>query len=257
MSETVYCAPLIASASEVLKRPEGKVISNQDAVSTLQALVARLEVGQVPLELRGPLFEKANPDQVERIKQFRETQYRERVSYLLTPEQLELEQRLALDERSAHFGAIRGTQVVGCVRITPAPFEFQTLSSSLSEMSPQFQGYAEFSRLVVAPEERAAYVTTRLLVASCVWAMTEGYSGILGLCRRASRTVFERYGLTAASEAQHLIPIRGTQQYTLMVGNWPQLITGTTRLSERLNRLRASNSPEAHTPMNEVESRHE
>ncbi|NOK12700.1 GNAT family N-acetyltransferase [Corallococcus exercitus] len=227
--------------------------SNLAAMRALEALMAPLGAGGTPLVLSGPLLRGASAAGIERIQRFRDAQYRERLSYMLSPEQLQIDWRLQLDERSAHFGASWGERLVGGLRITPAPFEFHALAGSLAELAPRFRGYAEFSRLVVDPDARGAYVTPRLLVAACTWAMQEGYVGIVGLCRRAARTMFERYGLTAASEEQHHVPLRGPQPYTLMMGTWPQLIAASTRLTQRLNRLRSKEASEAYAPLAEVE----
>ncbi|MFP2896108.1 GNAT family N-acetyltransferase [Corallococcus sp. 4LFB] len=183
-----------------------ELASRLAAMSVLETRMARLGAGQTPVVLAGPFFHATTPAEVERARRFRDAQYRARLSYLLSPEQLQLDWRLELDERSAHFHASRDGQLVGSLRITPGPFEFQALASSLDAEASRFQGYAEFSRLVVDPEARSPSVTPRLLVAACTWAMTEGYVGIVGLCRRAARTVFERYGLAASSEEPHRVP---------------------------------------------------
>ncbi|NOK22038.1 GNAT family N-acetyltransferase [Corallococcus carmarthensis] len=230
-----------------------ELASNLAAMSALAVLMAPLGAGGTPLVVSGPHLRGASAADVERIQRFRDAQYRERLSYMLSPEQLQIDWRLQLDERSAHFGASWGERLVGSLRITPAPFEFHALAGSLEEQAPRFRGYAEFSRLVVDPDARSAYVTPRLLLAACTWAMQEGYVGIIGLCRRASRTVFERYGLTAASEEQHSVPLRGPQPYTLMMGTWPQLIAASTRLTQRLNRLQSKEASEAYAPLAEVE----
>lgn len=230
-----------------------ELASRLAAMGVLETRMARLGAGQPPVVMAGPFFHATAPAEVARVRQFRDAQYRARLSYLLSPEQLQLDWRLELDERSAHFHASREGQLVGSLRITPAPFEFQALASSLEAEAPRFQGYAEFSRLVVDPDARSPSVTPRLLIAACTWAMTEGYVGIVGLCRRAARTVFERYGLTAATEVQHHVPMRGPQPYTLMGGTWPRLIAASTRMSERLTRLRLNDSPDAYSRLVEVE----
>ncbi|WP_158623680.1 hypothetical protein [Corallococcus llansteffanensis] len=229
--------------------------SSPDALGALKTWVSNLVDGPFPLEVSAPLFWATAPEAVARIQEFRETQYRERLGYLLGPEQLRLESQLQLDARSAHFAVSRNGRMVGALRMTPAPFEFPALAESLSHWEGRFPASVELSRLVVSPEERSALVPPRLLVAASDWAMKAGFVGIVGLCRRAARTVFERYGLTATSETAHVVPMRGPQPYSLMAGTWPELIAATTRMSERLNRPRKNSlaeTPSRHHPMEQT-----
>ena len=203
---------------------------------------------EIAVNLRGPLFEASAPLDIQRIKAFREVQYRDRLNYLLCREQQQIEQDLDIDGRSAHFSAESDGRIVGSVRITPTPFEFESLSPSLAAMRPIVSGHVELSRLVVTTGASQGHVTTRLLVAASAWAMVAGYTGIVGLCRAETRTLLERYGLRPLSSAEHVVEWRGNQPYVLMIGSWSALAAATTRLSERLSALQESRLRRRNTP---------
>jgi predicted N-acetyltransferase YhbS len=169
-----------------------------------------------------------------RVLDFRSIRYRTKRQYLHAAEQLDIERRLRLDERSQHFVAQCGDRIVGSVRLTPPPFEFSALAPSLVAEAEAFATYVELSRLVVDPVAGRQKVTASLLVAACHWARAANYPGVVALCRRASRVIFERYGLSATSRSPHFIPWRGSEPYALMAGAWPELILKTLQLSDRL-----------------------
>lgn len=171
---------------------------------------------------------------LQRVLEFRSVQYRAKRQYLHAAEQQDLERRLRLDERSQHFVAQFGDRIVGSVRLTPSLFEFSALAPSLAAEAEAFATYVELSRLAVDPVGGRQRVTTSLLVAACHWARASHYSGVVALCRRASRVIFERYGLGATSQSPHFIPWRGSEPYALMAGGWPELILSTLQLSDRL-----------------------
>jgi N-acyl-L-homoserine lactone synthetase len=204
------------------------------AAGTLVEWANDLAAAETGLRVRGPFFYDSHPFDLERITEFRDRRYPSRLGYLLCQEQREVEDALRLAQRSAHFCAERDGRIVGTLRITPFPFELEALSSTLAELAPQFAGHAEISRLLVDDGERGSHATMGLLVVSCAWALHRRFDGVVGLCRKGTRIVFERYGLRAVSAASHHVDWRGDQPYTLMVGAWPNLIAATTRLAERL-----------------------
>jgi N-acyl-L-homoserine lactone synthetase len=184
--------------------------------------------------VRGPICADARHE-LERIVEFRHSQYCGRRDYLYAEEQQRIERRLRIDQRSHHFIAESGDRIVGSLRLTPGPFEFEALSPSLAAYGTGLAAHAELSRLVVESTASRHNVTASLVVTACEWARAHGYSGIAALCGRGSRAIFVQYGLSPVSGSGHRIPWRGGETYTLMAGGWPEMIASTTRLSDRLS----------------------
>jgi N-acyl-L-homoserine lactone synthetase len=182
--------------------------------------------------VRGPICGDARHD-LERILEFRRSQYCGRRDYLYAAEQQRIERRLRIDQRSHHFMAESGDRIVGSLRLTPGPFEFEALVPSLAAYGATLAAHAELSRLVVESTASRDNVTASLVVTACEWARAHGYSGIAALCGRGSRAIFVPYGLSPVSGSSYLIPWRGDETYSLLVGSWPEMIASTTRLSDR------------------------
>jgi predicted N-acetyltransferase YhbS len=210
------------------------------AFRSLRALLERRSA-DTKLEIRGPLFRGENPEHYWDILRFRTDQCRERLPYLLCAQQERIEQTLRLDGRSAHFCAVRDGRIVGSVRATPFPFEFQALIPSLGAAARTHAPYVELSRLAIDTDERRANLSTHLLSAVCEWAVQASHDGVLGFCRRGTRTVFERYGLRPTSPEQYQVPWRGDHTYSLMAGSWRDLLDPATRL---ISVLAAASSPQ-------------
>jgi N-acyl-L-homoserine lactone synthetase len=210
------------------------------AFRSLRSLLER-RAANTKLEIRGPHFRGENPEHYWDILRFRENQYRDRLPYLLCAEQERIDQTFRLDGRSAHFCAVRNGRIVGSVRATPFPFEFQALISSLGEVARRHAPYVELSRLAIDTDERRANLSMHLLSAVCEWAVQASHDGVLGFCRRGTRTVFERYGLRPTSPDKYQVRWRGDHTYSLMAGSWHDLLEPTTQL---ISVLTTTSSPQ-------------
>jgi hypothetical protein len=178
----------------------------------------------------GPLLNDEDP--LNSIREFLCEQFENKQSYMLDGPQQALERQLAVHERSAYFVAKRHGAIVGVLRLCPAPFEFQSLLSLGDKTWPDFSLHVEISRLVVLKSEARTYTSMLLVIEACIWAMSQGYAGIVALCRPTTRIIFERYGLTPVFPELFSIPMRYNQQYSLMSSEWPQLISATTRAAD-------------------------
>ena len=183
----------------------------------------RLHTKDPSLVVDGPLLGDICPSFLVEIKCFRSVQYSKHLTYLLSADHSAIEEMHNFDGRSAHFCARRRDSIVGSVRATPEPFEFEVLADIKPTSIASRSNYIELSRLVVDADSGRNTVARQLLAFVCVWAMNEGYSGILGFCRKGARTLFERYGLHLASADEYRVPWRGSHKYFLMIGSWREI----------------------------------
>ena len=162
---------------------------------------------------------------VEKIRAFRDSQYRAIAPYLASPFQQEIETKLDLDARSLHFIAVQQGEMIGTLRITDQPFEISALSPELTERSAQLTGYKEISRLVIDPKRGSAFVGEKLLFGAVRWlcAKTDA-RGFIMICRERRLRYFSYYGLTPVQETPFRIPERENGLYYLMSTTFPILI---------------------------------
>lgn len=159
---------------------------------------------------------------MEKIRAFRQAQYRCIAPYLLSPFQEEIEEGLRLDQRSLHFVAVHGERIVGALRATDPPFELSALSPELHELTSQFRGYKEISRLVVDPEWSGAFVGEKLLLGTGRWLLAKtDVQGFVLICRENRRRYFEHYGLRPVTEGPYRIPERSNRLYYVMAITLP------------------------------------
>jgi hypothetical protein len=158
------------------------------------------------------------------IVKFRGEQNRLRAPYLEQPEQLEIEKRLRLDERSLHFALERNGAIIACVRITPAPFEFSELSSQFAGRSAEFSGYYEFGRLCtdIALERKGFYAGMLVVKAARHIFMSDCAEGIVAVCRSERIAYMQKLGLDA-DPMSAFIPARASE-YRLVHASKERLI---------------------------------
>ncbi|RYZ77695.1 MAG: hypothetical protein EOP06_30205, partial [Proteobacteria bacterium] len=194
---------------EFKKFPSLSII--EDAPITKLRISLRKHDAQVPsATVIGPLLN--HQDLLSPIHEFLYEQFENKQSYMLDEPQQALERQLAVHERSAYFVAKRHGVIVGVLRLCPAPFEFQSLLSLDDKTWPDFSLHVEISRLVVSKKEARTSTSMLLVIEACIWAMSQGYAGIVALCRPTTRIIFERYGLAPVFPELFSIPMRNNQQ---------------------------------------------
>lgn len=203
-------------------------------VQRLHALVRTTLIPRHEARFVGPLSVSTVPDTFRaQLHAFRIQQYQQQTPYLLSEEQQRLEARMQLDERSTHFVALRGEQLLATLRVTPFPFELAELTPELAQAALPFIRFAEFSRLVCEQSARGALLGTRLMGEACLWALEQGFEGVIALCKQDRRPLFERYGLSPQADRTFRVPSREHGAYSLMAGRWPDIITGALRTFQR------------------------
>lgn len=214
------------TSSPALERPS--------PVERLQALVRTTLIPKHEARFVGPLSTSTVPEAFQaQLHAFRVRQYEQQTPYLLGEEQRRLEERMQLDERSTHFVALRGEQLLATLRVTPFPFELGELTPELAQVAPPFLRFAEFSRLVCESSARGALLGTRLMGEACLWAQAQGFEGVIALCKPDRRPLFERYGLSPQAGRTFHIPSREEGAYSLMAGRWPDILEGALRTFQR------------------------
>lgn len=209
------------------------VLADARHVQAFATLIRSLHQGS-PIQVVGPFSVDLVPTTfMWRLLEFRHRQYREQQPYLLSEEQQQLESRLRLDARSTHFVAMQGEEIVAALRVTSSPFELTELVPELKEVVPALAGFAEFSRLIHDKSVRGV-LGVRLMGEACLWAVDQGFEGIVGLCQHGPRQLFERYGLRPFEDREYRVPSRSEGCYSLMLGRWPEILETTVRYVQRV-----------------------
>lgn len=145
----------------------------------------------------GPFAGKdISPEIMKKILEFRDQTYTNLCPYLSSETQKIIDENLALDKRSTHFYAMnRKNEIVGCLRLTPGPFEISGLTSELGSVAQNYSEYLEISRYIAA--RNAPLVAERLLFFSGTWIWTRTkYRGMIAFCREKLKEHYRRYGIT-------------------------------------------------------------
>ena len=99
-----------------------------------------------------------------------------------------------IDMRSQHFWARHDDAIVGVVRGTAAPFEWEALVSGRLPKSAELTAHIELGRLVAPPFRGGMEVSLCLLAAACAFGIDAGFDGLIAICRSAQMRLFGRLG---------------------------------------------------------------
>ena len=181
--------------------------------------------------IAGPVTKQSHKEIIEKIIEFRTNQYAGRLDYLLSEEQLHIETTLDLESRSYYFYIEKNGLITACLRLTPYPFEFSALHSSLHQPSIEYSEFIELSRLVADTHSEHREITLGLITYACDWARLCGYQGIIALCSAAAQVMYSRYGLSNVTPGGFCeLNIRNNKSYQLMAGSWDMLFFHTLKL---------------------------
>lgn len=180
------------------------------------------------IEVFGPFaIEEMSREQLTSLENFR-SKYASMFSpYLLNGFTSSLDNVLQRQGTEVYFYAQMGNQLVGCVRLRGQPFELEFF---LGEMGcyGAFADCVEFSRLMVEPSVRGMRAGQIIMAVAALWAMDQGFDGVVALCRSSTRKLFGRYGLTSGERAPVSIAERDCGEYFLMHGTWQDIASCAT-----------------------------
>jgi len=186
---------------------------------------------------RGPVKgDEISPDLMSRIVDLRRRIQAKEAPYLQSPAQLEIEKSLRLDERSFHFYSLdEEGELVGALRLTPAPFELSALSPELATAAGRYAGFFEISRYVV---EKNAKMAERLLLFSGAWLLRKTTApGVIALCPEKLKEYYRyKYGILTENISEAFpISTRKSGAYFIVKAEFSKFFR---HIMERIVRLR-------------------
>jgi predicted N-acetyltransferase YhbS len=176
------------------------------------------------------IAEISNEDTVglQKLRSFREKIYASENPALLSEIQNKLKIEEELDRRSFHFVAYDDQLLVGCLRVTPYPFEMETITSRLKEFTSQLEGYLELNRLVVLPQYRAHGIGKKLSYLCFLRFRKSDYLGMASICKKERAPTFERLGMECLNSSPIVVPERANAEYFVMAAGWYHLMRDVT-----------------------------
>ena len=143
--------------------------------------------------------------------------------YMLTPKARLFETRLAIAARSTHFLLYLHDRPMAVLRVTPAPFEWASLTQQHVSPTVALSRHVEFSRLISHSQNQFPMSVNGLLAAATEWAIRHGHDGVTALCRSPQRRFFQRFGLTPITTDALHIEHRKRGDYWLLSAQWQQI----------------------------------
>ena len=134
-------------------------------------------------------------DLKERILKFQDSVYGGKYSYLRSERQNAIENDLSLDHRSFHFWAEnRKGEIVGGLRLIPAPYEFSALTPELAMISEKYQNIFEISRYLT--KRKHHLVAQLILFHAGSWIIRETPAiGMVALSKEKLKDHYKMYGI--------------------------------------------------------------
>ncbi|WP_413290478.1 hypothetical protein [Bdellovibrio sp. HCB337] len=135
------------------------------------------------------------PSMKKRLQEFQDSIYADLAPYLKSQQQLNIEAELKIDERSYHFWAEnKAGEIVGGLRLIPAPFEFSALTPELKAAANKYADIFEISRY--ATKKNHHVVAQLILFFSGSWIIKEtSQKGMLALSKERLKEHYKRYGV--------------------------------------------------------------
>ncbi len=151
---------------------------------------------------------------IRELEDFRRGIYEKKSPYLLTETHLSRIDEAEVDSRSYHVIARKSGEIVGCLRLTPAPFECQFAQESLAERLKKSRNYLEINRFVTT--NRMPGLSRKLLFLAGTFLILETpFQGLIGICKTGNQNRFASFGLEPLGEVFH-IPYRNRDEYVVM-----------------------------------------
>lgn len=181
-------------------------------------------------EIFGPISgNQLSGEQKSELLLFRERALSPKSTHLLSPFQVELEERLKIDERSFHFFATKNGRMRAAIRLTPRPFEIEGLLENNPDVKLQIcERAVEFNRLQVemGPDSKGLG-RALMLLSGCRAYYDLKLENFYAICRGKTVEKFFKFGFELQSNGSFSIPSRPGSDYALITGN-------ATRVAESL-----------------------
>lgn len=208
-------------------------LTNQHAgyASPLQSLLKQVKAEELPLlnidtevEVFGPIPGLLLSDEVmEAIREFRFSHCD--TPYLFNEFHQNLEQELKIDQRSYHLIAHTRGEILGVMRVSPAPFEVSHLTPELHTKSQELSDYLEVSRMILSEEGRRKSVGLILCFSIVNWGRQTSHKGLIALCRPQNASRFGFLGFAPVTQEKFIIPHREDGVYRLLGSEWNKFMT--------------------------------
>lgn len=130
-----------------------------------------------------------------RITNFQNSVYGDKFSYLRSERQETIENELNLNQRSYHFWAEnRKGEIVGGLRLIPAPYEFSALTPELTIASEGYDNIFEISRYLT--KKKHHLVAQLILFHAGSWIIKETPAiGMVALSKEKLKEHYKMYGI--------------------------------------------------------------
>ncbi len=164
---------------------------------------------------------------IEGFDEFYKKQIKDHSPYLLNNTHLEIQETLNLNKRSIYFIVTNKQEIIASVRLTPYPFELESLCSQFKDKSKEYQDYFEISRLQINSTIKNRRVFVKfLLFETGTWLFHHsGAKGISGVCRKERVSFFSGFGMKVISEG--FIKSRKGRYYFLVATHQEMLLSAT------------------------------
>ena len=186
---------------------------------------------QKDVELKGPLFLNRLEDRSLILKAlvFRSEQNLKRAPWLESPEQHEIENSLNIDQRSAHFIALKNNEVLISLRLTPGPFELSAVAPEIAFREQTHASYWEFGRLCTSLSLRnKGFLARFLLIRAGLWLFSQtDAKGIVAICQENKQRYMSKFALYKEGDS-FMIPSRNAR-YCFISAPREKIISRFTR----------------------------
>ncbi len=181
---------------------------------------------------------------LDQIIDFRNYQYASNHQHLINNGQYLIEKKMRIDERSFHFVAFAGDHIVGCVRLTPAPFELSSLHPEVKKLNHKYEygGYLEISRLICASDRLPrSRVGERLLLSAGKWALVSNRrKGLFAITRGNNHRKFSKYGFCIQNDQPFSVATRAGAGYNIISATFRDI---TANVVKNLISVKTNNTP--------------
>jgi len=133
-----------------------------------------------------------NEDELEEIKSYRSSQFKDSQDYLIPKSYIEKMKDRRVDNYSYQFIARSkvDNSIIASMRLTPWPFE----SSDYVQTSDDYKEYLEISRLIV--KEKGLGIGKKILIYAGNHAISKtNYTGFVAICKEDRLGMFASFGL--------------------------------------------------------------
>src|SRR5262245_56401554 len=193
----------------------------------IRAALERIMRAHESLQVTGPCMAQEMPyGELQMLEHFKALYASRFAPYLLNDCHRYLDIFLQRQGKEVYFYVHKDSHITGFLRLRTRPFEWECLLPELQPYAEAYTDCVEFSRLMVEPSVRGMQAGRILIGTATLWAIDEGYGGIVALCRPATYKVFQQYGLSPCGNGSVRVRQRRNDDYFLMHGKWCHIANG-------------------------------